>query len=70
MAQLRFSVLLSLVLCAACATPTKPPYPSGAVRKLNVDKRPAEPKAVPQITSPIATPPRYNGEYGMSGLNH
>ena len=70
MAKLRFSVLLSLVLCAACATQTKPPYPTGEVRKLNVDKRLIGPNVTPQTISPIEVPTRYNSKSGTSGLNH
>lgn len=68
MSKLHFSVLLSLVLCTGCATQTKLPYPTGAVRKLNLDKRPIESKAPTQPVLPSSTP-RNSGEYG-NGLGH
>ena len=68
MSKLCFSVLLSVILCSACATQTKLPYPTGAVRKLNLDKRPIEVKKGAQPVLP-ASAPRYNGEYG-NGLGH
>ena len=68
MSKLSFSVLLSLILCTACATQTKLPYPTGAVRKLNLDKRPVNPKAAVPSAPPATSVPRYNGEYG-NGLS-
>ena len=69
MGKLIFSVLLSLILCAACETQTKLPYPTGAVRKLNLDKRPVNPRVEVPSAPPAASAPRYNGEYG-NGLGH
>ena len=69
MGKLSFSVLLSLILCTACAIQTKLPYPTGAVRELNLDKRSVNPKAAVPSASPAASAPRYNDEYG-NGSSH
>ena len=61
MNNMHYSAILVLALCTACATP-QAPYPNGPVRKLNLDKRPAEIKTVP-AAKPQSILPRYNGEF-------